>query len=140
MKKDHLTYSIISGISLAWNALRGYDFTMTSIRNAGYLAAIPIEVTDVIDEMPIWALAGWALGVWGAVAGSLLLLARSRFAVHAFAAALFGLGLSTAYRASTTFPPAMRAPGMLAMMVLIWAASLFFLWFAIRSRRVGTLR
>jgi hypothetical protein len=40
----------------------------------------------------------WALGVWGALAGSMLLLLRSRRAVTAFAASLVGLAVSTGYQ------------------------------------------
>jgi hypothetical protein len=40
--------------------------------------------------MPAWMTGVWAIGVWGALAGSVLLLLRSKWAVHVFAASLAG--------------------------------------------------
>jgi hypothetical protein len=64
-----------------------------------------------------------------------LLLARSRFAVHAFAASLAGLAASTVYRIET---PEAATP--IGLTILIWAGAIGFLGFAIEMRRHRVLR
>jgi hypothetical protein len=127
-------------LSLLWNAFGAFDYVMTNIRDPGYLARFPAEVIQMIDELPVWVMAAWALGVWGAVAGSILLLLRSRFAVHAFALSLAGLAASSAYQAALDMPAALGTTAMAAINVAIWAAAVLFLVYATRARRKGVLR
>ena len=75
---------IVGVLGLVWNSYGCYDYLMTNTRNAEYLAQFPPEMMQVIDAFPLWVMAAWAFGVWGAIAGSVLLLMRSRFAVHVF--------------------------------------------------------
>ena len=131
---------IVGVLSLLWNAGGAYDYLMTNTRNAGYLAAFPPEMMQWVDTMPLWALGVWTLGVWGAVAGSVLLLLRSRFAVHAFALSLLGLAASTVYQASSDMPASMLTSIAIGMTVVIWIGAIVLLWYATRMRRRGVLR
>jgi len=131
---------IVAVASLLWNGFGAFDFTMTNIRDPGYLAQFPPEVIQLVDTFPLWAIALWACGVWGALAGSLLLLLRSRYAVQAFGLSLAGLAGSSAYQWTLDLPAAMRTPGMIAMNVTIWAAALFLLWYAMRQGKARILR
>ncbi|MDE8650867.1 hypothetical protein [Novosphingobium album (ex Liu et al. 2023)] len=127
-------------VSLLWNAFGCFDYIMTNIRDPAYLAAFPPEMMQMIDEFPIWTMAAWACGVWGALAGSLLLLLRSRFAVHAFALSLLGLAASTVYQFGTALPASLRTPGLYAMNAVIWIGAIAFLVYAMRMRAKGVLR
>jgi len=135
-----LHFWIVAVLSLLWNSFGAFDFTMTNIRDPGYLAQFPAEMIQIIDTFPLWAIVAWACGVWGALAGSLLLLLRSRYAVHAFALSLAGLAVSTAYQWTLDLPAAMRTPGMIAMNLVIWAAALFLLWYSVIQRKARVLR
>lgn len=127
-------------IGLLWNAGGAYDYVMTNIRDPAYIAAFSAETIQLIDEFPIWVMAAWAIGIWCAVAGSLLLLLRSRFAVHAFALSLAGLAASSAYQATLDLPAEMTTVGMTVMTVAIWAAAILLLVYALRMRKAGVLR
>ncbi len=131
---------IVGFLSLMWNGFGAWDYTMTNIRDPGYLAQFPPEMMQVIDALPYWTIAAWALGVWGALAGSLLLLLRSRFAVPAFAVSLAGLAASQAYQATLDMPAALTSPGMTAMTLAIWAAAIGFLVYAMRMKKARALR
>ncbi len=130
----------VAGLSALWNGFGAYDFIMTNVRDHAYLAQFPVSVIDYLDEMPLWALMVWAVGVWGALAGSLLMLGRSRQAVLAFALSLIGLAASTLRQIIEPMPAEMRTPPMIAMTVAIWAAAVFLLWFAWRAWRRGVLQ
>jgi len=130
----------VAAASLLWNAFGAYDWLMTNSRNAAYLAQFPPEFMQYVDAMPYWALASWALGVWAAVLGSILLLRRSRFAVHAFAASLLGLAASTAYQASVELPASMISGAAIGMTLVIWVGAIALLWYAVRMGARGVLR
>ena len=136
-----LHFWILAGLSLLWNAFGAFDYVMTNTRNPAWLANFPAKMRQYFDAMPTWATAAWALGVWGSFAGSVLLLLRSRFAVAAFAVSLLGLAASTLYQwTMPARPDWMMDPGMLAMNLVIWAAVIFFLVYAIQMRKKGVLR
>ncbi|WP_265569870.1 hypothetical protein [Sphingomicrobium nitratireducens] len=135
---------IVGIVSLLWNAGGAYDYLMSMTRNEDYLAmaGIPVdEMLDWIDAFPVWAAAGWALGVWGAVAGSALLLMRNRHAVTAFAISLVGIALSSiAQYLVVDTPAALQGAGhdFFALLIIVVGIALFFYARAMRAK--GVLR
>ncbi|WP_237219624.1 hypothetical protein [Sphingomonas arenae] len=135
---------IVGAVSLLWNAFGGYDYLMTRQRNREYLSQMginPDELLAYIDGFPIWAQIAWGLGVWGAVAGSVLLLLRSRWAVLAFGLSLIGALVSFAYQFAGPPAPAGMDEGAAAWIPLVIvgiAAALFF--YARRQQASGVLR
>lgn len=92
------SFWIVAVLSLIWNAIGANDYLQTQLRNRAYLDQMAGGMGLTVDELiahfaasPWWLDAFWALGVWGAVAGSVLLLMRSRHALAAFLVALVGL-------------------------------------------------
>lgn len=133
------SFWIIAVVSLLWNAFGGYDYTMTKTHNADYLSNFPPEMMPFLDAMPGWATALWALGVWGALLGSVLLLLRSRYAVMAFLVSMIGALLSFAYQFNLDMPASMRTPAMLGMSAVIIVSVVFFWWYARKAREQGIL-
>jgi hypothetical protein len=132
---------IVGGVSALWNCFGVYDYLMSVTHNAAYLANYSAEQRAYFDAFPAAMVACWALGVWGALAGSLLLLARSRHAVAAFAVSLFGLAASTFYQYVIGSPPPGSEEGsMVLMMVAIWAIAIGLLAYALAMRKRGVLR
>ena len=133
---------LVGVVSLLWNAFGAYDYTMTNLRNQAYLDSMgyPAEGIAYLDAFPIWAHSGWALGVWGAVIGSVLLLMRSRFAVWSFALSIVGIALTTLYEAGANMPPELAElqPGWFP--ILLWSIAVFLMVYAISMRRKGVLR
>ena len=128
-------------LSLAWNAIGGIDYTMTQTHNAAYLAAASPAQLAWFAGFPAWEVAAWALGVWGAIAGSLLLLARSRHAALVFGVSLAGLAVSSLYQWFVNPPPGeSHSDGMMALDIAIWAIAIGLLWYAQRMKARGVLR
>lgn len=130
---------IVGIVSLLWNSFGGFDYVMTQSRNAEYLAQFTDEQRAYFEGFPLWMDVVWALGVWGAVAGSILLLMKSRHAVTAFTLSLLGLALSHVYQLAGPTPPPMPEAAKY-MTVMIWAGALAFLYYAWRQRKAGVLR
>jgi hypothetical protein len=132
---------IVGALAAIWNAFGCFDYLMTQTRNARYLANFTDPQRIYFDSFPVWMEAAWAFGVWGGMLGSLLLLARSRYAVAAFAVSLAGLAVSTLYQyVLNTPPPEMTSGAMMAMNLVIWAVAIGLLVYATRMRRRGVLR
>jgi hypothetical protein len=133
---------LVGGLSLLWNLGGAYDYLMTQTHNDAYLAAFSAEQRAFFDSYPVWMVVAWAFGVWGAVAGSLLLLLRSRYAVTAFAVSLAGLAVSSLWQFAlsganirTTF-----GTGPMIMIALIWLIEIALLVYARRQVALGHLR
>lgn len=132
---------IVGGLSALWNAFGAYDYVMTQTRNEAYLAGFTEAQRAYFESFPALMEAAWACGVWGALAGSLLLLARSRHAVLAFAVSLAGLLASTLYQYGIATPPADLMTGaMMAVNAMIWLIAIALLAYAWRMRAKGVLR
>ena len=130
-------------VSLLWNAFGCYDYTMTKLDGAAYMSGMGMsdEAITYMAQLPSWLTVFWALGVWGSLLGSVLLLMRSRHAVTAFIVSLIGLAVSQFYQwFAAPMPADMTAGPMIAMTVVIWAALLFFIWYARKARSQGILR
>lgn len=132
---------IVGGLSALWNAFGAFDYLMTQTRNEAYLAQFTDAQRAYFDSFPAWMEAAWACGVWGALLGSLLLLARSRHAVLAFGISLGGLLVTSIYQYGLSTPPAdLQGGAMMVMSLVIWAVAIALLAYAWRMRAKGVLR
>ena len=86
---------VVGILALLWNAFGCYDYLMTRTKGAAYIDSMMhtdqgSAIMAYINSFPIWVSAAWGFGVWGGLAGSILLLMRSRHAVAAFAVSMIG--------------------------------------------------
>ena len=79
---------VIGLLSLLWNGMGAFDYTMTETRNAWYMSDFTSEQLAYFYGFPKWVIATWAISVWGGVLGSIALLLRRRWAVPIFAVSL----------------------------------------------------
>ena len=134
---------IVGILSLLWNCFGAYDYIMTRTRNMDYLAQMgdPKVILSWVDSLPSYAHVGWGLGVWSALLGSVLLLMRSRYALHAFAASLVGMALSFGGQyLGPPMPPEMNAGAMKYVPMIIVLLGLVQAWYAWRETKEGVLR
>lgn len=134
-------------VSLLWNGFGGFDYTMTQMRDPGYFAMMSeqmhvsvAELNAFFDSFPVWASALWAIGVWGSVLGSVLLLMRSRHAATAFLVSLIAAVLSFAYQFTMDVPPEMTDSMGKVMPFVIVGAVVLQWWYARRQAANGVLR
>lgn len=127
---------VVGILTLLWNSVGVMSYMMTELSQLASLGMTPDQIA-YFDSFPAWATAVWALGVWGAFFGSILLLLRSRLAVTAIVVAVVGLIGTTIYQNFMTQVPAELQS--LALDLTIWATTLFMLWYAVKMRREGIL-
>lgn len=138
---------VVGGLSLLWNSFGAYDYTMTQLRDRDYIASavepLGFDVDTAIaywDGFPVWADFFWALGVWGSVAGSLLLLLRSRFALHGFVISLIGLIGGMAYQFANPMPGLTDSTIPMVFTLVIFAIIIALVWYSRRMTAIGVLR
>jgi hypothetical protein len=132
---------IVGGLATLWNAFGCYDYLMTNLKNQAYLSQFTADQLAYFDSLPAWLTAFWALGVWGGLAGSILLLARSRYAVWALGLSLIGAIVGLGYQMFMTEMPASMKEGFMGFMpwVIILVAAFLF-WYAWNAEKKGMLR
>jgi hypothetical protein len=129
-------------ISLLWNGYGAYDFVMSMTQGEAYWRASGMNDAMIAyyNAMPAWMYGPWVVGVWGAFAGSILLLLRNRFAVHLFALSLLGAFGSLVYGLMNPMPELPSEMAVMAYMpwvILLIAA--FLAWYAWTMSRKGVL-
>ena len=138
---------IVGLLSLLWNGFGCYDYLMTRFRNLEYFRSMapdvdPNAMLAWVDAFPMYAQAGWGLGVWMGLLGSILLLMRNRWAVPALGLSLLGAVVGLGYQIflASPPPPPMDTGAMAAMpwVIILVAAALYF--YAHRQKQAGVLR
>jgi hypothetical protein len=77
-------------IGLLWNLMGAASFTLTQMNVEAVLREFPPAQRAYFQTFPLWAVACWALGVFGGVIGCILLLFRKRLAFPVLLASLIG--------------------------------------------------
>ncbi len=133
-------YWVVAVVGLLWNCVGAMDYTMTEMQVESYVAMMTAEQRAYVDAFPTWSIAFWALGVWGALIGSVLMLLRNKLAVTSFAVSLLGLLGTTIYQyVVSDAPDSFKTPGTMAFSAAIWVIALFLFWYARKKRDEGVL-
>lgn len=133
---------IVGVVSLLWNCFGAFDYTMTKMKNAEYLAAFTPEQQAYFLNFPLWANIGWGLGIWGSVLGSILLLMRSRHAATAFLASIIGLAISSTYQFGLHYADLQQMFGIFPLIftAVIWVIAIALYLYARKQVAAGVLR
>ena len=133
---------VVGIVGLLWNGFAGYDYVMTNTQGDAYMRSMGMTEAQIafMGQYPTWMTAVWAIGVWGAVLGAVLLLLRSRWAFHAFAASLIAFVISLVYAYGIANGAEVMGQQMMIMNVVILAGCLFFVWYSRLMTKRGVLR
>jgi hypothetical protein len=130
--KTMTSFWAVAALSLVWNAFGAFDYIMMKSGNASYLAMFTPEQRAFFTSFPIWVEVAWAVGVWGAVAGSVFLFMRNRHAVTAFGLSLAGIAVSAVWQflLSRADLSAIFTTGAVLMTVAIWVVAIGLVYYA----------
>ena len=128
---------IVGVVTLLFNAMGIISYLTTKLGMLEQMGLSPEQIA-FMNAYPAWISAFWALGVWGAFGGSVLLLFRSRWALPAMVVATVGLiGTTLGNYVVLDVPAEMQAP---LLDVAIWVVTLFLLFYCVRMKKAGVLR
>jgi hypothetical protein len=131
---------IVGILSLLWNAVGAFDYLATKMRLDFYMSQFTAAQLEYFYSFPTWVIAAWAVGVWGALLGSLALVLRKALAVLLFGASILGLAVSSVYNfALTNGMEIMGSEGAMFTGV-IWLIALFLFFYARAMAKRGVLK
>ena len=133
---------LVGIIAVLFNGIGVFDFTMAMTQGASYMAKsgmTPEQIAHYL-QMPGWMTVVWAIGVFGALLGSVLILLRKRLAAPVFVASLVAFVLSLIYTYVLTNGGDIMGQQMAIASAVILALLLFFTWYSMRMSKVGVLR
>lgn len=132
---------LLGVLNLLWCGFGSFDFTMTHVQGDAWLRNAGMSEAQIalFNGMPVWATVGWAIGVFGGLIGSLLLLIRSRWAVTALLLSLIGGLVSQLPTLMSEEARAVLGPQtFMGAFIIGWAA--FMTWYAWGQAKRGVLR
>ncbi|MDZ4307827.1 hypothetical protein [Allopontixanthobacter sp.] len=130
---------VIGVLSLLWNLGGVASYLATELGQLEQMEITP-EQLDYFYSFPAWAVAFWALGVWGSALGSLLLLLRKKLAVWSFGISIIGLFGTTYYeRMVAAVPESLQSPGQNLFAAAIWVITFSLFIYARRMAAKGVL-
>ena len=81
---------LIGMIGGLWNSIGVVSFMLTQMNVEAVMSRFPPQQREYFESFPLWAVAFWAIGVFGGVIGCLLLLLKNRLAFHVLLASVIG--------------------------------------------------
>jgi len=130
---------IVGVVALLWNAIGAFDYLATQLKLDFYMSQFTEQQLAYFYGFPAWAVAGWAFGVWGGLAGAVGLLLRRSWAVWAFAISLAGLALSSIYTLVLSNGAEIMGGEGTVFSVVIWAVAIFLLLYSRAMSKRGVL-
>jgi hypothetical protein len=128
--------------SALWNCLGAYDYVNTQFGGVKALqdAGMGAEEIAYVQSFPAWATGAWAVGVWFCLIGSVLLLIRSRYAVHSFVLSLIGVAVTMYFSLVLPHPASFDTTGTRLFDAAIVLLTIGFTWYAWAMAKKGVLR
>jgi hypothetical protein len=129
-------------VGVLWNAFGCVDYTMTNIQGDAWLRSMGMTAEQIasFNAMPAWMTAVWAVGVWGAMLGTVLLLLKNRLAFPVFVVSLIAYVLSLVYTYALSDTAATLPDGTWIMQAVIFVGCVFFVWYSRTMAKRGVLR
>jgi len=82
---------VVSVLGLIWNLIGAMSFLNEAFVAEEMEQALSIEPVRIVENTPAWAMAAFAIAVWGGVLGCLGLLLRKKWAHTLFLISLVGI-------------------------------------------------
>lgn len=129
-RRTRWRFWVVAWLALAWNTVGCLEFALTVTRVPTFIDPLSPQMVDWLDAAPAWSVGAWALGVSCGALGALLLLARSSWAMGAFAVSLIGLAVHQVWVLGAHMPAGdtLASVVLRAVSCLIAAALLFYAW------------
>ncbi len=137
--KTPVHFWVVAVLSLLWNAMGAFDYLATKLELEFYMGEFSEAQLAYFYGFPAWVTVFWALGVWGALAGSIGLLLRKEWAVWAFATSILGLVGTTIYSYGLSNGGEIMGSGGLVFTVVIYVVTIFLLLYSRAMAQRGVL-
>ena len=130
---------IVAILALLWNGMGAFDYLATQLELDFYMSRFNAEQLEYFYSFPKLVTACWAFAVWGAVAGTIGLLLRKKWAVWAYVVACAGMALTAIYNFGMTNGAEIMGSTGVIFSIIIWMFAFFLLWYSWSQSKKGVL-
>jgi len=138
--RPHTSYWIISSLALVWNLVGIGAFVAQVGMTPEMLQSMPPEERALYENVPFWATAAYGIAVVAGSLGSILLIARSSWAVPMFLLSLGGVLVQMYHAFVTTDVIEVLGGGSVALPALIIAIGVGLIWYSRYAKEKGWFR
>jgi hypothetical protein len=133
---------LVGVAAVFFNSIGVFDFVMSLAQGPAYLAKAGLTPAQIehYQHMPVWMTADWAVGVFGALIGSALILLRNKLAGPILAVSLAAFLLMQVYNYILTDGGKILGQSMAVTSVVIAGLLALFTAYAWWMTRRGVLR
>lgn len=131
---------VIGIVSLLWNGFGAFDYVMTMTKNAEYLSNFTEDQLTYFLGLPAVFTTLWAIAIWSAVLGSILLLLRKVWAAPVFLVSLVAMLICSLWTYGISRDPVMMAPVHYAFSAVIAVIAVLLWQYAKAMAKRGILR
>jgi hypothetical protein len=142
LKKTPWHVWLVGVIAVLFNSIGVFDFVMSMAQGAAYQARAGMTPDQIAhyQAMPGWMTVDWAVGVFGALLASILLLLRRKLALPVFVLSLVAFLVSLLYTYVLTDGGAVMGQQMAITSAVIAGLLVFFSWYSRLMTVRGVLR
>jgi len=123
--KAHWSFWLVTVLMLIWNVLGCVNFIVQL--NPNTVAAYREVEQAIIQGRPLWATAGFALGVFAGTVGCILLLFKKSAAFYLFCVSLIGVIIAIVH--SLTINVTFGVGEIIGIVVMPVVVAMFLLWY-----------
>ena len=139
--KAHWSFWIISILLLIWNVLGSMNFFWQMLAAPDTLATLPETHRAIIEGRPVWATAGFAIGVVIGAFGCLMLLLKKSMAYCFFIVSLLGIIVTMIHTLDIAISRiAFTVAEIIVMIVMPLLVAVFLIWYSKLAMNKGWAR
>jgi len=137
--KPSIWFWIISVVALIWNGMGVNQYIQQAYKTEGFMAMYDEEQLALIEQTPSWAIAAFAIAVFGGLLGSLALLLKKKLANTLFLLSLFAIIVQMTYNFFIIDAMEVFGPGAIYMPIMVILFAVFLIWFSKKGITKGWL-
>ncbi len=137
--KPKAAFWILAIIALIWNSMGVNAYLQQQYNTEVFKNQMTPEQLEMVYATPSWAIAAFALAVFGGLLGSLALLLRKKIANILFTISLLGIVAKMTYNFFITNSMETYGPGDMIMLIMIVIIGIFLFMYSKTSINKGWL-
>ncbi len=138
--KPPIWFWIVSLAALLWNSAGAYMYLQQAYNTEVHQAMYTPEQLEMVNNMPSWATAAFAIAVFGGVLGCIGLLLRKKWAKSIFILSLLGIVVQMIYNIFISGALEVYGPGAVAMPIMTLVIGFLLIWFSKKGIAKGWLK
>ena len=139
--KPNIAFWIIGVVALVWNGMGVYHYLSQAYKTEAYTSQLDTEAkVALMDSLPSWNTALFAIAVFAGVLGSILLLMRKKLSVPVLAISFLAAAITQIYWLFGTDAVEVfsdSSPYVMPILVIVIGA--FLVWYSKGQRQSGVL-